>query len=81
MLHGYCSLPESTYCRDLQVPVFSLPRRAYKRPVLKPKAAPDPVSQQLAALKAGAPFGFGSAEAPGTDGCVANALDFHLLGV
>lgn len=26
-------------------------RRAYKRPVLKPKAAPDPVSQQLAALK------------------------------
>ena len=29
------------------------PRRAYKRPVLKVKAAPDPVSQQLAALKAG----------------------------
>jgi len=26
-------------------------KRAYKRPVLKPKAAPDPVSQQLAALK------------------------------
>ena len=28
-------------------------RRAYKRPVLKPKAAPDPVSQTLAALKDG----------------------------
>jgi len=26
-------------------------KRAYKRPVLKPKAAPDPVSQTLAALK------------------------------
>ncbi|CAE7949318.1 unnamed protein product [Symbiodinium sp. KB8] len=26
-------------------------KRAYKRPVVKPKAAPDPVSQQLAALK------------------------------
>ncbi len=46
--------PQSQQLTNKQLqrfPPHSSPRRAYKRPVLKPKAAPDPVSQTLAALK------------------------------
>ena len=46
--------PQSQQLSNKQLqrfPPHSSPRRAYKRPVLKPKAAPDPVSQTLAALK------------------------------
>lgn len=48
-----CKSPQSQQATNKQLqwlPPHS-PRRAYKRPVLKPKAAPDPVSQTLAALK------------------------------
>eukprot|EP00438_Fugacium_kawagutii_P020051 Skav201031 [mRNA] locus=scaffold3386:142589:152459:+ [translate_table: standard] len=38
-------------CQDAQEFLDQATKRAYKRPVLKPKAAPDPVSQTLAALK------------------------------
>lgn len=54
-----CFLSPSAPSKDwnlLEVSKFWGPfllRRAYKRPVLKPKAAPDPVSQTLAALKDG----------------------------
>lgn len=49
-----CSIERLKSARSLQILGPFLLRRAYKRPVLKPKAAPDPVSQTLAALKDGA---------------------------
>ena len=49
-----CSIERLKSARSLQILGPFLLRRAYKRPVLKAKAAPDPVSQTLAALKDGA---------------------------